>query len=82
MSNSNPAPLLSNQAVKMLESREKATPSMFGELLRNASMGDLRDCPVRHVHKMTRQTLPARRLPSNLLLLPVFHRASADSSFG
>uniref|UniRef100_A0A3Q2UK86 Peptidase C19 ubiquitin carboxyl-terminal hydrolase domain-containing protein n=1 Tax=Fundulus heteroclitus TaxID=8078 RepID=A0A3Q2UK86_FUNHE len=34
-----------NQAVKMLESREKATPSMFGELLRNASMGDLRSCP-------------------------------------
>ncbi|CAL9688351.1 unnamed protein product [Knipowitschia caucasica] len=29
----------------MLESREKATPSMFGELLRNASMGDLRSCP-------------------------------------
>uniref|UniRef100_A0A8C6MI23 Ubiquitin specific peptidase 54a n=1 Tax=Nothobranchius furzeri TaxID=105023 RepID=A0A8C6MI23_NOTFU len=36
---------LCNQAVKMLESREKATPSMFGELLRNASMGDLRSCP-------------------------------------
>ncbi|XP_071329568.1 inactive ubiquitin carboxyl-terminal hydrolase 54a isoform X2 [Trachinotus anak] len=36
---------LCNQAVKMLESREKATPSMFGELLRNASMGDLRNCP-------------------------------------
>lgn len=34
----------------MLESREKATPGMFGELLRNASMGDLRNCPVRHVH--------------------------------
>uniref|UniRef100_A0A3Q1JLM3 USP domain-containing protein n=1 Tax=Anabas testudineus TaxID=64144 RepID=A0A3Q1JLM3_ANATE len=31
--------------VKMLETREKATPSMFGELLRNASMGDLRNCP-------------------------------------
>uniref|UniRef100_A0AAQ6IFU8 USP domain-containing protein n=2 Tax=Anabas testudineus TaxID=64144 RepID=A0AAQ6IFU8_ANATE len=29
----------------MLETREKATPSMFGELLRNASMGDLRNCP-------------------------------------
>lgn len=41
---------LSNQAVKMLESREKATPGMFGELLRNASMGDLRSCPVRHFH--------------------------------
>ncbi|KAM3606676.1 uncharacterized protein V6R79_021072 [Siganus canaliculatus] len=38
---------LCNQAVKMLESREKATPGMFGELLRNASMGDLRDCPSR-----------------------------------
>ncbi|KAM4592182.1 inactive ubiquitin carboxyl-terminal hydrolase 54a isoform 2-T2 [Odontesthes bonariensis] len=38
---------LCNQAVKMLESREKATPSMFGELLRNASMGDLRSCPSR-----------------------------------
>uniref|UniRef100_A0A672G797 USP domain-containing protein n=1 Tax=Salarias fasciatus TaxID=181472 RepID=A0A672G797_SALFA len=36
---------LCNQAVKMLESREKATPGMFGELLRNASMGDLRNCP-------------------------------------
>ncbi|XP_027131674.1 inactive ubiquitin carboxyl-terminal hydrolase 54a isoform X2 [Larimichthys crocea] len=36
---------LCNQAVKMLESREKATPGMFGELLRNASMGDLRSCP-------------------------------------
>ncbi|KAM9364930.1 ubiquitin carboxyl-terminal hydrolase 54-like [Pholidichthys leucotaenia] len=36
---------LCNQAVKMLESREKASPSMFGELLRNASMGDLRSCP-------------------------------------
>lgn len=33
----------------MLESREKATPGMFGELLRNASMGDLRNCPVRRV---------------------------------
>ncbi|XP_034054952.1 inactive ubiquitin carboxyl-terminal hydrolase 54-like [Gymnodraco acuticeps] len=37
---------LCNQAVKMLESREKATPGMFGELLRNASMGDLRSCPA------------------------------------
>ncbi|XP_028983185.1 inactive ubiquitin carboxyl-terminal hydrolase 54a isoform X2 [Betta splendens] len=36
---------LCNQAVKMLESRENATPSMFGELLQNASMGDLRNCP-------------------------------------
>ncbi|KAM7408234.1 hypothetical protein PAMA_002096 [Pampus argenteus] len=36
---------LFEQAVKMLETREKATPSMFGELLRNASMGDLRSCP-------------------------------------
>lgn len=34
----------------MLETREKATPGMFGELLRNASMGDLRSCPVRHFH--------------------------------
>lgn len=39
----------------MLESREKATPSMFGELLRNASMGDLRSCPVR-LAKRRRQT--------------------------
>ncbi|XP_032441656.1 inactive ubiquitin carboxyl-terminal hydrolase 54-like isoform X2 [Xiphophorus hellerii] len=38
---------LCNQAVKMLESRENPTPSMFGELLRNASMGDLRTCPSR-----------------------------------
>uniref|UniRef100_A0A3Q3DN23 Ubiquitin specific peptidase 54a n=1 Tax=Hippocampus comes TaxID=109280 RepID=A0A3Q3DN23_HIPCM len=36
---------LCNQAVKMLESRQNATPAMFGELLRKASMGDLRDCP-------------------------------------
>ncbi|TKS86014.1 Inactive ubiquitin carboxyl-terminal hydrolase 54 [Collichthys lucidus] len=41
---------LCNQAVKMLESREKATPGMFGELLRNASMGDLRSCPPSHSH--------------------------------
>eukprot|EP00066_Takifugu_rubripes_P012028 XP_011601294.1 PREDICTED: inactive ubiquitin carboxyl-terminal hydrolase 54 isoform X4 [Takifugu rubripes] len=36
---------LCNQALKMLASREQATPRMFGELLRNASMGDLRNCP-------------------------------------
>ncbi|RXM35790.1 Inactive ubiquitin carboxyl-terminal hydrolase 54 [Acipenser ruthenus] len=39
---------LCNQAIQMLEGREKLTPDMYGELLRNAStMGDLRNCPLR-----------------------------------
>ncbi|XP_031761978.1 inactive ubiquitin carboxyl-terminal hydrolase 54 isoform X2 [Xenopus tropicalis] len=37
---------LCNQAIFMLERKEKPTPDMFGELLQKAStMGDLRNCP-------------------------------------
>ncbi|XP_074088947.1 ubiquitin carboxyl-terminal hydrolase 54 isoform X2 [Macrotis lagotis] len=38
---------LCNQAICMLERREKPSPGMFGELLQKAStMGDLRNCPL------------------------------------
>ncbi|XP_053547985.1 inactive ubiquitin carboxyl-terminal hydrolase 54 [Bombina bombina] len=37
---------LCNQAICMLERKQKPTPDMFGELLQKAStMGDLRNCP-------------------------------------
>ncbi|MBN3283006.1 UBP54 hydrolase, partial [Polyodon spathula] len=44
---------LCNQAIQMLEGREKLTPDMYGELLRNAStMGDLRNCPSKCGEKL------------------------------